>query len=748
MIPDIASYAPYIAAVFGDAPLTQRIPYAIADRGARDESTLVEGLFALFDVIGGRWSVSEVMGLLEVAAVQRRFGIGAQSLAQIRHWLDAVGVRWGRDREHWRAKDLPVVDDAQGEQPNTWAFGIERLLLGYALPTGAAPFAGVLPADNVIGPAVAELTALLAFVEALDNAAQVLRAPAPPGEWRTRLEQLLEALFAVDEDDAAEVRGLAVIRRALADLERETNNASLTSALALATVAEYLRDRLLSVDEAPGYLSGRVTFCTLVPMRAIPFRLVCLLGMNDGDFPRHAPPVAFDLLARTAAQSLDENARASDVAIDEATRAFSSAARPRKGDRSRGAEDRQMFLDALLSARDALYVSYVGASDRDNAARNPSVVVSELIDYVDAHFRPATDATDALLMTALATRHRLQPFSSRYFGGGAPRVMDARLFSYDKRWLPRAATASTARTAAMKRAAPQEVVALDPVISLTDLRAFIRAPSRWLVQNRLGARFPRDADADAEDEPFTLEALERYRVTSDALSAAQLDRLADWRMRAALSGELPQGRGGAAIADAVADKMLKLAAVVEALGFAATTTLEIHCALEGASIVGALDGMTAKGWRGLRVGQLSDKDRAELWLVQLLLIASEVRLPAAFIDEAKLWAVDTSELTPNHARRVMTRLVQLMQEFSDASPRLLAATAQTFAETGDVVASLRKWRGRDEDDDFGALGERRDQYVQVLCGAGDEPNGEWQNIAVAIYGGMRITGTALGKVSR
>ena len=91
------------------------------------------------------------------------------------------------------------------------------------------------------------------------------------------------------------------------------------------------------------FLSGGITFCEHVPMRAIPFRVVCLLGMDDESFPRSSARASFDLMQN-----------------------------PRLGDRNLRDDDRQLFLEALLSARDALLVTYVGQSAQDDSVRPAS----------------------------------------------------------------------------------------------------------------------------------------------------------------------------------------------------------------------------------------------------------------------------------------------------------------------------------------------------------------------------------------
>src|SRR5690606_17692214 len=184
------------------------------------------------------------------------------------------------------------------------------------------------------------------------------------------------------------------------------------------------------------FFAGAITFATLMPMRAIPFRHVCLLGMNDGAYPRARQPLDFDLMGRDY----------------------------RPGDRSRREDDRYLFLEALLSAREHLHVSWVGRSILDQSERPASVLVAQLRDHLAAGWRlagrepghragdpPADEADSAReageqLLRALTIEHRLQPFHPAYFGAG-----DERLFSYAREWR---AAAQPGRERAMPAALP------------------------------------------------------------------------------------------------------------------------------------------------------------------------------------------------------------------------------------------------------------------------------------------------------
>ncbi|MDZ7826099.1 MAG: exodeoxyribonuclease V subunit gamma [Gammaproteobacteria bacterium] len=371
MIPDIDRYAPCVEAVFGQSgdPALQ-IPYAISDRGQRGESPILGAVAALLRLPRSRLPVSELLGILETPAVLRAFGLDETDLEQIAWWLAETGVRWGRDGDHWRQLGFEPPDPGEGPVANTWAFGTERMLLGYAMggDTGAASGAGLfrdtLPLAGVDGAGAEAVGALLSFLDRVDEFRVRLAGPHPAREWARLLRELLDAFLDPDDDEALALGGIHQLIAEFGELE---DSAGLTEALSLDVIEAALEPVLQAPGGGHRFLAGQLTFCTLMPMRTIPFRVVALLGMNDGDYPRREVPLGFDLLAQL----------------------------PRKGDRARRLEDRYLFLEAILAARDHLYVSWSGRSPTDDSVQPPSVVVSELREALARRFRVPESGDEA-----------------------------------------------------------------------------------------------------------------------------------------------------------------------------------------------------------------------------------------------------------------------------------------------------------------------------------------------------------------
>lgn len=474
MVPDVDAFAPAIRSVFGQYGRghARHIPWGITDQHDRGRHPLLVALEWLLRAPRQRFTGSELRDLLDLPAVARRFHVPAEDLPAVAAWIEGAGIRWGLDESQRETLGLQACGDV-----NTWHFGLRRMLLGYATGELPAGHDGIEPYAEVAGLAAGLAGALAEFVDTLAAWWRDAVAPRPPEAWGTRLRELLQAMFEPADDlDRALV---AALDDALVAWLTACQSAGFDEAIELDVVREAW---LAQVDE-PGvsrrFRAGGVTFCTLLPMRAIPFEVLCLLGMNDGDYPRRSPRSDFDLMALPG--------------------------QSRPGDRSRRDDDRQLMLDALLSARRVLYLSWAGRSLRDNQEQPPSVLVSQLRDYLAAGWHPQ-------VVEARTTEHPMQPFSRRYFEAGS----NDELLTYAGEWRSaHAPVEALAPTALTTRADPS--TALD-VRRLAD---FLRNPVKAFFRHRLQVSFD-DIEAPAEDdEAFATAGLDRWQLMDEVIAGAK-----------------------------------------------------------------------------------------------------------------------------------------------------------------------------------------------------------------------------------
>jgi exodeoxyribonuclease V gamma subunit len=466
--------------------------------------------------------------------------------------------------------------------------------------------------------------------------------------------------------------------------------------LSAAVVREFLEDAWVVTPETPRYLTGAVTVCTLLPMRTIPFAHVHLLGMNERDFPRQATPPTFDLMAHGGR---------------------------RKGDRVRRDEDRQLFLDAVLSARARLHLSYVGESDRSGQPRNPSVLVTELLEVLQQRFELEDGSP---LLDRLVRRHPLQPFSAAY--DGVTRI------TYEDLWTHAATGPDAARAADHSPPdAPPDVVVDDLlVVSPSALRQFLRRPAAWYLRNVLDVRVPEDIDTVDDDEPMALDALERHGLATAALGAMREDRFDAWAARARASGALPHGLAGERALEGWRNELGALLANDGAR--APVSARRIDLALPGVRIVGELERCGPAGYLHLRVGKASPRDLADAYVAQLLLCASGLPASSVVFDVEK--AHRFAAVEQDVACDALAELVALYRLAATQPVPLFVRTSQARALADDDVKALNAWgtdAERRKPGERGAPAERHDDDVFLLWGDRAEPPDGWQDCALQAY---------------
>ncbi|MGI2096929.1 exodeoxyribonuclease V subunit gamma [Shewanella glacialipiscicola] len=756
MMPDVAAYAPYIDAVFSAKQGLHYIPYAIADRGAAQESPLINSFLNLLGINQSRFGLTDILSILEVPAILRRFQLDDDELQLIRRWLDEAGVRWGRDEQSRLKQGVPAFEQ------NSWAFGIKRLILGYALSDDAPLYQDQLVVTGIEGQSAQALGKLLNFIEVLDETAQILALPQIGALRLSELTELLDAFYDTDEDEREQ---LQEIRDAIAALEQELlsagkpldSNSLDTSmfeklaqqsisglSLSIEVLQQWFNQRLTESRVGQRYLAGSVNFCTLMPMRSIPFKVVCLLGMNDGVYPRVQHPVGFDLMAHFGA---------------------------RRGDRSRRLDDRYLFLEALLSAREQLYISYIGRSERDNSERIASMLVSELIEYCQLCYLPETllaesqnasspiDPEDAekALYKAIVSHQPLQPFDPKLYqsvvksddkdGSGNKSGIGQ---SYSQQWCPPNADKAgvhanrfiDAHTRIILEADEQDSVLetnaqaasqheqqQSKQVDVSALIRFFRNPAQYFFNRTLKVDLSLNIQADDNDEPFSLNALERYmlqaQLLDDAIGKGATEPDIELIKRLKASGCLPmQPFDDLLLRQYQHDIKPLIGRTLFLKGEQASSHADINLAFDlpitpdkfyKVLLQGRIDDISPKGLVNYRPGSAHGRDVLRLYLRHLCLMAMGHTHASYLLDMGHFHA-----LAPITAERAHTLLADLLVLFYQGQqyplcfmPRTSLAYVSSEGEHDErLQQALPEWL--DEQSQLGeaAFGEGNEPHYQ------------------------------------
>jgi exodeoxyribonuclease V gamma subunit len=694
MTPDIDAYAPCIEAVFGAGGRTPAIPFSIADRGPRAESPLVNGFFALLDLPGSRYDAQRLFTLLELAAVQRRFALEEHDLALVHRWLLETGVRWGIDQDSRAALGLPATRE------HTWRAGLERLLMGYALPGDTRQFfADILPYDAVEGTEAQVLGRFCTFADAAFGIATALRDPRSVPAWSTVLGAMLAQFFQPDEVEEAD---LQAIRSALQQIAQAATQAGFDAPVGLDVMKASLRRSLETLEWPMRFLTGGVTFCAMVPMRSIPFAVVCLIGMHYDNFPRRQRSLSFDRMAQEF----------------------------RPGDRSRRDDDRYLFLEALLSARSCLYVSYVGHNIRDNSVIPPAVLVSELLDAI-AHGCYPTGQPEAEVLPQIVTHHPLQAFSRHYFSG------DDRLFSYAKD------LCEASRQAGCAAQSPERLV-IDGLsepgvewrtVELRSLLDFFRHPTRYFIQKRLGIFLQEGQGVLESREPFTLEALPRYRLRQTVLQQhLQGEKPVSLQKFVRAAGLLPHGQAGKALFEREWPGIERFATrLQQVLPPAERCALDVDLSLGELRLTGQLVDVTQHGLVGYHLGAVRPQDYVELWVRHLVLncLAPDMlQLQSLWLGEKEMLALRPVEAPQACLHDLLTwywrGLCRPLPFFPNSA--FAYADAQRQGKPDPLGVARSTWEGSEW-----SRGEAADPYYQLTFRDDDPLDEAFKTVASAVF---------------
>lgn len=561
MTPDIDAYAPYLDAVFSTAQ--HPLPYSIADRSPGYAQSILNLCEQLLELPQSRFDAESVLALLEFREVREHLGLDEAQVARCREWIRAVNIRWGSDA-------ASRVQQGGADTPeHTWRYGLDRLLLGYALP-GDELFAEVLPWDGIEGSQAEVLGHLQQALEAVFELSHWARQAYPLAEWDERFRRLLQKLTGEDAP-------LQSVWLALDRLQQAQEQADFEQPLAWPVFRSALAEQLDKRSESEGFLGRGITFCALMPMRTVPFRFVALIGMNEGVFPRRDVRASFDRMGHSM----------------------------RRGDRLKRDEDRYLFLESILSARDWLYISYVGQSQRDNSELPPSILVGELLDYL-AEVAPGSS-------TKLRVKHPLQAFSRRYLHA------EESLFTYNAYW-PDSAEGQEKPVCLPFWDTPcvPELQAEDQRVTLSELIRFFQHPGRAFLLRRFGLRPGERVEELPAREPFTLENYSgdeiRARVFQQLRQGLPVGQVVPV-LRA--EGMLPHGEPGQLL-------FAKEATVAENFFASLDDFPEMHSqsfetTLGEFQLYGVIDNLTASGRHVYALGNLSYWSWLDIWLKHLAL---------------------------------------------------------------------------------------------------------------------------------
>lgn len=697
MTPEIEKYSPLVHAVFAYPENSRRqIPYSISDRHPRSESVVIDTFLTLIDLPSSRCTAEEIFGFISSPVIAHRFQFSEDELSRIRTWIQNTGVSWGIDGAHWERVGLPATNS------NTWRFGLNRLLLGYGMTGGNRRlFEDFLPYDEIEGDGGDILGRLISAAETVFAAIEKFQTPRSLAEWGPLLREAVDDLL--ESDDEENVRDLRFLRRIISDLQVTATNAGAAQPVEFAVLRQHLKGLLSALEQRGGFLTGGVTFCALKPARSIPARVIYLLGMNDEVFPRRPQSAQFDLMSKW-----------------------------QLGDPSPREDDRYAFLETIISASESLHISYVGRSMIHNQAIPPSVVVSELLDYLDQAFSFPAEIGAKKYLTL---EHPLQAFSSRYFDPGRS---NQRLFSYSDANVAAATAAATAKPGT--ESAPFLVDTLSEpdaalrAIQTRELVRFLAGAAQYFLRARFGLQLKEYDTCLPDDEPIELDSLEQYQIRQDLLTE-RIDTKKDANLKVfAARGTVQPGTIGELQLRSLDHDAEKFqSTVLPYIGDGKKgAPVAVDLRLGDFSLSGMIESIYGNKIVHYRCGNLNPRDRLRAWIDHLAACLTDEAPDETILigrDDVVGWQKVAN------AQEILASLCQLYWEGLTRPLPFFPASALEFAKAEHAGAknplnkAQVKWNGG-----YQIKGEKEDPVFALLFGDCDPINDEFIELARKVFG--------------
>ena len=698
LVPDTGTWAPLVDAVFGASETdAARIPYRIADRPARGEDPAAEALGMLLALQGARFGHTEVFELLSRTLVHDSAGLTGAQVDALRTLTARANVRWGYDAASRTALGLPAYEEA------TWRTSLDRLVLGMVtgqvddLVLGVLPFAGDTAGD------VGAVARLASWIDRLALMLDGWNTPRPVAAWVDAMREAVAfTMGAAAEDDP---QAIASVLSLLLRLDQVTDGASYDDAVPFGVVRDWLEQELAGDGFGSGFLTGGMTVAALKPMRSLPFRVIAVLGLDEGIFPRRERRTAFDMLEHEH----------------------------RAGDRDLRSDDRQLFLDLLLAAQDRLILAYTGRAVSDNTPCASSVVLDELLDHLDRRSGGAA-------RQVVRVEHPLQPFSHRYFEPGR----DPRLFTFSTAHA-RSAHASRKERRTEPKFVTSPIVVPPPAatatfeLSIRDLAECWCDPARYFCRHALGFTISADdGDEAGDDELLMPDAMEQGTIRAGMLHVAlHGDADADHNIRLLQAGgALPPGELGTAWGSALHEPVAAVLSMLP-VGYP-VQVVPVTVAHADWRVSGTLDGVRGDVRYLLRAGAFRAKHEIRAWIEHVVMCAAaEQGVGGAIPQETVLLGVEKQTgrefarfpAVPD-ATALLAELVECARQGREFPLPFFpqAAAAWLAAHLGNANAKRRTERdpradaqaAYSRDDEYSMAGDAADVHVD-LCFRGEDP---------------------------
>jgi len=559
MATDVDKYSPFVKAVFRGAPI--KLPVKVSGTAGNSDDSIVSAIEQILRFTEDDLTSEKVISLLEHKRIKQRFSI--YDTDYVRSVVRNSNIRFGRRNN--RDYETNYV---------SWEYGLEKILLGYAMLTdkefSASDGSSLFPYKDTEASESHDLLRLKAFVHKLEWVFDEKDNQRTMSEWKDFLLLLINDMVWHDDFSKEDRADFNSVYRSLSYIDNIVSAVMMPFEVFL----DELDSKLFREPQEIKLNTGNITVSSPIAVRGIPFKVICFLGLENEVFPRKDQYMGFDLMG-------DEKMT---------------------GDRNKKETDKYLFLDTILSAREKLYLSYIGQNVKNNNEIPPSIVVDTLMDHLE---------TDKLLK-----KHPLHGFSSLYNIED-----DRRMFTY--------LYGNSIPGIALGEYQSKEF----NEIRISDFIRFFQAPVDWYFNYVLDIRYNESEDILDETEIFEPDNLQKWAIRNSLLGMDE-DEFGSWFEKGKKEGYLPLKAAATVAVEQLKNEMeFIIPAYRKLTADNEEETLVIDRVYENIRITGAIESIYGKEFIGYSVSDYPLKYKIDSYIKTLFLLAEGKIESASFIDK-------------------------------------------------------------------------------------------------------------------
>jgi len=567
----IENYISSINSVFASENNKKQIPFFIANKFSKKTNIIISSFKKILNLANSRFHNEEILEFLDIPEIAKKFNLSEEEIKILYYWIEEANIRWAIDCKHKDYLSFPK------NKQNTWLYGIEKLLLSYAMNDTEKVWNNILSCSSINGSRTEIIEKLIIFIKTLKKWQKKLSRSQYLIHWHSLSKDLINDFFFCSQKIEKSIK---MIQKNWTEM---INNNLSSGYLKKVSINILIKNFFYKYyfNNHQKFLPDVVNFCHPNAVCYIPFKIICIIGADHLSVPKINHLDKFNLLKK---YPLIE-----DINIYQ--------------------KYCYLFAQSISCAEQYFYISYVGYSIKDESKIYPSILIDQLLHYISSNFCFSGDCNLSLqdnskkIIKHLCKKYKIQYFYKKKYANPSTTENLQDVFKYTNR--------NINNKNILKRNSCTK-------INLKDLITFWKNPICYFFNVNLQIKVDIKKHAINTTEPFSVNQEDSFKIKNILLNKIinNQDTMELFK-KYMLSGKLPYDFFGKIFWNQKLKEMTMIAKEVMKYRISKEEK-KINLKIEKYQIDGILSEIQTTGLLRWKPNTINFSDRITLWLEHLI----------------------------------------------------------------------------------------------------------------------------------